>query len=72
MIITTKIFESYLICKYKMHLRLQGKLLPQNLTLSIGEWVDRYKDSALQILRDRYHLDSDHSLRSCQNDLSKV
>lgn len=71
MIITTKIFESYLICKCKTHLRLRGETtLASEFDLVHRRWVDRYKDSALQILRDRYHLDSDHSLRSCQNDLS--
>ena len=62
MIITTKIFESCLICKCKTHLRLRGETaLASEFDLVHRRWVDRYKDSALQILRDRYHLDSDHS-----------
>jgi hypothetical protein len=35
MIITTKIFESYLICKYKTHLRLRGETLASEFDL----WV---------------------------------
>lgn len=70
MIITTNIFESHLICKYKIHLRLRGETaLASEFDVVQRRWVDRYKDSALQTLRDRYHLDSDHSLSSCQNDL---
>ena len=70
MIITTNIFESYLNCKYKIYLRLRGETtLASEFDLVQRGWVDRYKDSALQTLRDRYHLDSDHSLSSCQNDL---
>jgi predicted RecB family nuclease len=69
--VTTEIFQSYLSCKYKTHLRLRGEIaLASEFDLVHRRWVDRYKDSALRILKDRYHLDSDHSLRSCQNDLN--
>jgi predicted RecB family nuclease len=68
--ITTDIFESHLSCKYKTYLRLQGKTsLTSEFNLIHKQWTDQYKNRVLQILRDRYHLDSGHSLKSCQNDL---
>jgi hypothetical protein len=70
MMVNTDIFESHLSCKYKTYLRLRGKTtLTSEFDLIHTEWTTRYKDRVLQILRDRYHLDSGHSLSSCQNDL---
>lgn len=70
MMVTTDIFESHLSCKYKTYLRLRGETtLTSEFDLIHTQWTARYKDRVLQILRERYHLDSDHSLSSCQNDL---
>lgn len=71
MIITTEIFEGYLSCKYKTHLRLREKTNHvSEFSLVHRQWIERYKDRALQILKDQYHLDNEHPLISCQNDLS--
>lgn len=69
--ISNDIFEDYLRCKYKTHLRLRGETtLASEFDLVHRRWIDRYKDSALQILRDRYRLDNEKPLESCQSDLS--